>query len=238
MSASIFDAPKGDIASTVIMPGDPLRAKYIAESFLDDAVQVSSVRNMLGFTGTRNGHRLSVIAHGIGIASAMVYTTELIREYGAEIIVRVGSCGTIAESSLRLRDLMIAVGASTDSNVNRQRFDGMDLAALADYGLLDKIVQAAEKSGTRYQVGNVFSSDYFYPPDGVDVWQVLRRCHISAVEMEIAGIYGVAAEYGIKAVAMCTVSDEIMTGKQLSIADRESSFDSMIRIALDALTGQ
>ena len=233
MTASIFNAAPGDIAETVLMPGDPLRAKYIAEKYLTDARQVTDVRNMLGFTGSYKGMRISVIAHGIGIPSACVYCTELITEFGVKRIIRVGSCGTISDS-VQMRDIVIAMGASTDSNVNRVRFNGFDFAALADYGLLQNVVSAARAQGVRFHVGNVFSSDLFFPPPGKEMWDVMERLNVPVVEMEVAGIYGVAAEYGARAVALCTVTDDARAVTGLSVEARQSSLDQMIEVALEA----
>ena len=216
------------------MPGDPLRAKYIAENYFTDFRQITDVRNMLGFSGTFESKQLTVVGHGMGIPSASLYCTELIREYGVKRIIRVGSCGTISKS-VQLRDLVIAMGASTDSNANRVRFNGHDFAAIADYELMNSIVTAAKKLKIKYCVANVFTSDYFYPPQGTEMWDVMEKCNIPVVEMEIAGIYGVAAEYGAKAVALCTVSDEVLTGKGLSIEERQCSFDQMIEVALTAV---
>ena len=233
MTASIFNAAPGDFAETVLMPGDPLRAKYIAEKYLSDARQVSDVRNMLGFTGSYKGMGISVVAHGIGIPSACVYCTELITEFGVKRIIRVGSCGTISES-VRMRDIVIAMGASTDSNVNRVRFNGFDFAALADYDLLQNVVSAARTQGVRFHVGNVFSSDLFFPPPGKEMWDVMERLNVPVVEMEVAGIYGVAAGYGAKAVALCTVTDDARAVTGLSVEARQSSLDQMIEVALEA----
>ncbi len=232
MPAYVFNARPGDIAETVIMPGDPLRAKYIAESCLDDAREVTNVRNMLGFSGSYNGRAVSVIGHGIGIASAMLYTTELIRAWGVRRIIRVGSCGTVS-AAVKLRDLVIAMGASTDSNVNRTRFRGHDLAAIADYDLLQAAVENARRQGLTYHVCNVFTSDFFYPPADAEMWDILERYRVPVVEMEIAGIYGVAAEYGAAAIALCTVSDDVHTHTGISQKERQEGFDDMIRVALE-----
>jgi len=239
MGAHVFNAKPGDIADTVLMPGDPLRAKYIAEKYLTDARQVTDVRNMLGFTGIYKGMRISVVAHGIGIPSASVYCTDLITEYGVKRIVRVGSCGTIS-ASVRMRDVVIALGASTDSNVNRTRFNGFDFAALADYELLENMVRAARERDIRFHVANVFSSDLFYPPPGSEMWDTMERLNIPVVEMEVAGIYGVAAEYGAKAVALCTVTDDARAVTGISVEERQASLDQMIDVALEGVsfTGQ
>ena len=234
MSANVFNAGPGDIADTVLMPGDPLRAKYIAGKFLGDARQVTDVRNMLGFTGSYKGMRISVVAHGIGIPSASVYCTDLITVYGVRRIIRVGSCGTIS-AAVKLRDVVIAMGASTDSNVNRIRFNGFDFAALADYGLLENMVSAARGRDTRFHVANVFSSDLFYPPPGSEMWDVMERLNVPVVEMEVAGIYGVAAEYGAKAVAICTVTDDARAVTGLSVEERQAGLDQMIDIALEGV---
>ena len=233
MTASIFNAAPDDFAETVLMPGDPLRAKYIAEKYLTDARQVSDVRNMLGFTGSYKGMRISVVAHGIGIPSACVYCTELITEFGVKRIIRVGSCGTISDS-VRMRDIVIAMGASTDSNVNRVRFNGFDFAALADYDLLQNVVSAAKAQDVSFHVGNVFSSDLFFPPPGKEMWDIMERLNVPVVEMEVAGIYGVAAEYGARAVALCTVTDDARAVTGLSVEARQTSLDQMIDVALEA----
>lgn len=231
MPAYVFNAKPGDISATVIMPGDPLRAKYIAENYLQDARQITDVRNMLGFSGTYQGKKLTVIGHGIGIPSAMIYCSELILEYGVKRLFRVGSCGTISDK-VKLRDLVIAMGASTDSNVNRIRFGGYDFAAIASYKLLEKVVATARKMKVTHHVSNVFTSDYFYPPKNTEMWETMEKYNVPVVEMEIAGIYGAAAEYGAEAVAMCTVSDDVKTGKGLTVEERQTSFDEMIKVAL------
>jgi purine-nucleoside phosphorylase len=226
-----INADLGDFAETVLMPGDPLRAKYIAETFLADVRQVSDVRNMFGFTGRYGEHQVSVMAHGMGIPSASIYGTELIRDFGVKRILRVGSCGTV-HPNVRLRDLVIAMGASTDSNVNRIRFGGYDLAAIADFDLVRRAVRVAEKKHLTFHVGNIFSTDLFYPPNSTQ-FDLMRGNNILAVEMETAGIYAIAAELGAEALTICTVSDDIKNGDALSPAERQSSFDEMIELALE-----
>lgn len=233
MAAYVFNAAPGDIAETVVMPGDPLRAKFIAENYLQDARQVTDVRNMLGYTGSYRDRAVSVIGHGIGIPSATIYCSDLVIEYGVRNLIRVGSCGTISDR-VPLRDLVIAMGASTDSNVNRVRFAGYDFAAIASYTLLENVVNSARELKVRHHVANVFTSDYFFPPENTEMWDRMQKYNVPVVEMEIAGIYGTAAEYGANAVAMCTVSDEVLTGQGLSVKERQNSFDEMIRVALDA----
>jgi len=214
------------------MPGDPLRAKYVADNYLQDAKQVTDVRNMLGFTGTYQGKKLSIMGHGMGIPSASIYCTELIQSYGVKQIIRIGSCGSV-NPDIKLRDIIIAMGASTDSMVNRIRFKHYDLAAIADYQLLENAVAAARQKKLKFHVGNVFSADLFYTPD-TEMFDVMERYNILGVEMELAGIYALAAEFGARAVGICTVSDQIRTGEALSAAERQSSFDEMIGMALDS----
>ncbi len=230
MATKHMNAAPGDFAETVLMPGDPLRAQYIAENWFDSPRRVTDVRNMWGFTGTYRGHPLSVMAHGMGIPSVSIYVTELIEAYGVRRVIRVGSCGT-SHPNVKLRDLVIAQGASTDSGVNRMRFGGYDLAALASFDLLQKGVQAAAAAGVRYHVGNIFSADLFYTPD-VAMFERLARYNVYGVEMEAAGIYPIAAELGAEALALCTVSDDISGGKSLSSDERATTFDEMINVAL------
>jgi purine-nucleoside phosphorylase len=228
-----MNAAPGDFAETVLMPGDPLRAQYIADTYLDGARRVTDVRNMWGFTGEYKGHPVSVMAHGMGIPSASIYCTELITEYGVRRVVRVGSCGT-SHPDVKLRDVVIGMGASTDSNVNRIRFGGYDLAALASFDLVKKAVRAAEQQNVRYHVGNMFSGDLFYTPD-TDMFATMAAYNIYGIEMEAAGIYPIAAENGAEALAICTVSDDIPSGKALTSDERQTTFDEMIMVALEAV---
>ena len=226
-----MNAAPGDFAETVLMPGDPLRAQYIADTYFDDARRVTDVRNMWGFTGTYQGHPISVMAHGMGIPSVSIYCTELITEYGVKRVIRVGSCGT-SHPDVELRDIIIAMGASTDSNVNRIRFGGYDLASLASFDLVRKAVAAAEQHKVRYHVGNIFSADLFYTPD-TEMFATMAKYEVYGVEMEAAGIYPIAAEHGAEALAICTVSDDIVTGEALSTDERQTTFDEMILVALE-----
>jgi purine-nucleoside phosphorylase len=213
------------------MPGDPVRAQYIAETFLDDARRVSDVRNMWGFTGSYKGRSLSVMAHGMGIPSASIYTHELITQYGVRRVMRVGSCGT-THPDVALRDVIIAMGASTDSGVNRMRFGGYDLAALASFDLVEKAVAAARAAGVKYHVGNIFSADLFYTPD-TDMFETMAKFGVLGIEMEAAGIFPIAAENNAEALAICTVSDDIPNGRHLSAEERATTFDEMIHVALE-----
>ena len=233
MATAHINAASGDYADTVLMPGDPLRAQYIADQFLDDARRVNDVRNMWGFTGSYKSRPVSVQAHGMGIPSASIYTHELVTEYAVRRVIRVGSCGT-SHPDVKLRDIVIAMGASTDSNCNRMRFGGYDLAALASYDLVEKAVTAAKAAGVRYHVGNIFSADLFYTPDP-DMFETMAKYNVFGIEMEAAGIFPIAAECDAEALAICTVSDDIPNGKHLSSEDRATTFDEMILVALEAV---
>ena len=237
MATAHINAAPGDFADTVLMPGDPLRAQYIAESFLDDARRVTDVRNMWGYTGHYKGRPISVMAHGMGIPSASIYTHELITHYGVRRVMRVGSCGT-SHPDVELRDLVIAMGASTDSSVNRMRFGGYDLAPLASFDLVEKAVAAARAAGVRHHVGNIFSADLFYTPDP-DMFETMATYNVYGIEMEAAGIFPIAAENNAEALAICTVSDDIPNNKHLSAEERATTFDEMISVALEtAVAGQ
>ncbi len=226
-----MNAAPGAFAETVLMPGDPLRAQYIAENWFENPERVTDVRNMWGFTGNYKGERISVMAHGMGIPSASIYTSELIESYGVKRVMRVGSCGT-SHPDVKLRDLVIAMGASTDSSVNRMRFGGYDLAALATFDLVRKAVAAAEEHKVRYHVGNIFSADLFYTPDP-DMFETMAKYNVYGIEMEAAGIFPIAAEHGVEALAICTVSDDIPSGAALTSDERATTFDEMITVALE-----
>jgi purine-nucleoside phosphorylase len=228
-----ISAQPGDFAEAVLLPGDPLRARYIAEEFLDEARQVNEVRNMLAFTGSYQGLPVSVMGTGMGIPSASIYATELITEYGCRRLIRVGSCGGISQG-VELRDVIVAVGACTDSGVNRTRYRGWDFAAVADFGLVRAAVDAADALEVPVKVGNVHSADLFYNPIP-DAFDVMDRMGVLAVEMEAAGLYGVAAERRARALAILTVSDHVRTGAATTSEERERTFGDMVRVALEAL---
>jgi len=230
-----LSAEPGQIAPYVLMPGDPLRAKWIAESFLEDAKCYSEIRGMLGYTGSYQGERISVQGSGMGLPSASIYVTELFEQYDVQAIVRVGSCGALVDD-LDLRDIVIASGACTDSSMNRIRFEGLDYAPVADFGLLrsayDAAVAKALPVSTR--VGLVFSSDSFYNPRT----ELVRRMvdyGVLAVEMEASALYTLAAKFKRRALAICTVSDNIATGAETSPKEREQTFGDMAEVALDAI---
>jgi len=217
-------------AATVLMPGDPLRAKHIADTFLTDVKCINTVRNMYGFTGKYNGKDVSVMGSGMGVPSMSIYATELVKFYGVKNIIRIGSCGGLP-LSVKVREVVIAMGASTDSAVNRNRLQGMDFAALASFDLLERAVAAARAKNIGVKVGKVFTSDLFYNPNET-LFDTLEKYGILGVEMEAAGLYGVAAEYGINALSIMTVSDHIRTGESLSPDERQTSFNEMVEIAL------
>ncbi len=228
-----ISAEKGDFAPSILLPGDPLRAKHIADNFLSDTREVNAVRNMLGYTGTYQGLDVSVMGTGMGIPSASIYATELITEYGVECLIRVGSCGGLLPS-VKIRDVVLAIGACTDSGANRARYAGFDFAATADFGLLRAAADAAAARGVPVKVGNVHSADTFYNPNP-EVFDTMVSMGVLAVEMEAAGLYGVAAERGARALTIATVSDHIKTGESTTSEERQATFDEMVEVALDAL---
>jgi purine-nucleoside phosphorylase len=226
-------AQQGEIAERVLMPGDPLRAKWIAETFLSDAKCYSTVRSMFGFTGRYQGVDVSVQGSGMGMPSLSIYAHELINEYGVKTLIRVGSCGALSES-LKLRDVIAASASSTDSAMNRLRFDGLvDYAPVADFFLLRAAVDAAQRRGIEIHVGPVFAADAFYN-DRPDLYDRLADYGVLAVEMESAALYTIAARFKVRALTLLTVSDHIRFGEHTSAQDREQTFGEMVEIALDA----
>lgn len=226
-------AEAGQIAPSVLLPGDPLRAKMIAESFFTDAVLVNDIRGALTYTGTFNGVTVSVLGTGMGVPSASIYATELVTQYGVTQLIRVGSCGGIADD-VKLRDVIIALGAGTDSSVNRARYGGMDFAAVASYRLVRAAADAASMRGLAVKVGSVHTADLFYDPRETRM-ATIAKMGVLAVEMETAGLYGIAAQYGVEALALLTVSDHVMTGAETSPDERETGFTDMVKLALDTV---
>ncbi len=233
MSTPHIDAAPGAFAELLLLPGDPLRARHVANKLLSHAVEVTNVRNMLGYTGEWHGKRVSVMGSGIGIPSSMLYATELIRDYGVRRLVRIGTCGGLADD-VQLGELLLVQGASTDSSVNRLRFGGHDFAATASWALLSRVAAAAQAAGSAIRVGNIFTSDYFYHPDS-GLKERLRRFGILALDMETAGLYGLASEMGAEALSVLTVSDHLMHEGRMSAEERETGVDAMTRLVLDAL---
>ncbi|MEM7752178.1 MAG: purine-nucleoside phosphorylase [Pseudomonadota bacterium] len=225
-------AKPGEIAETVLMPGDPYRAKWAAETFLDDAKLVNEVRGMLGFTGTWNGHPVTIHGSGMGMPSLSIYVNELIKDYGAKTLIRIGSCGGM-QDAVKVRDVIIAMTASTINSPSSGIFREVNFAPSADWSLLRAAVAAAEAKGTSTHVGGIYSSDVFYD-ERPDLNQQMTRHGILGVEMEAAELYTLAARYGRRALAVLTVSDHLLTGEALPSADRETSFGDMVEIALQA----
>ena len=233
MSTPHISAGPGAFAGTVLLPGDPVRARRIAERLLDEARLVTDVRNMLGYTGRYQGMPVSVMGTGMGIPSCSIYAGELVREYGVRRLVRIGTCGAV-RADLPLGAIVLAQGAGTDSNANRLRFRGYDLPALASHRLLDAIARAAAAQRIAVRIGPVFSSDLFYHPDP-ELVPLLERAGVLGVEMEAAGLYGLAAELGVEALAVLTVSDNLRTGARMAPGLRERGVDAMTRLVLEAL---
>src|SRR3954447_11771075 len=228
-------AQAGQIAPTVLLPGDPQRARWIAETFLEGATCYSEVRGMLGYTGTWQGHRVSVQGSGMGQPSMAIYVNELFREYDVASIVRVGSCGGLSEK-VAIRDVIIASGACTDSAMNRITFEGLDYAPVADFGLLRAAVEAAERRGTDVHVGLLYSIDSFYP-SRPELSRPMVDHGALAVEMEASALYTLAARHGGRALAICTVSDHVVTGEAPPAAERKQTFREMVEIALTTALG-
>ncbi|MDR0539800.1 MAG: purine-nucleoside phosphorylase [Spirochaetaceae bacterium] len=226
-------AKKEDIAPFVLLPGDPLRAKFIADNFLQDAFCYNTVRNMLGFTGIYNGKRVSVQGTGMGIPSVSIYVNELFNDYGVQKAIRIGTAGAIQEH-VKIRELVLASSACTDSGANRHRFGGKSFAPAAAFGLLHKAFHKAEALGITPHAGPVFTSDMFYtdPPDS---WKLWARYGVLAVEMETAELYTLAAKYGREALAILTISDSLVTGEATSSEERETTFKNMMNVALETL---
>lgn len=230
MSTHLAAAP-GEIADTVLFPGDPLRAQWIADTYLSDVRTYSTVRNMLGFTGTYDGTRISVQGSGMGQPSLAIYASELFRDYGVQRLIRVGSCGAIAPS-IGVHDLVLAISAGTDSSMNRLRFHGLDYAPAADFRLLRTAHDLAVDRTLPAHVGQVFASDSFYH-DRPDLMELIAQYGVLAVEMETNALYTLAAKHGRRALTILTVSDHISTGEELPASEREQGFDAMARLALD-----
>ena len=224
-------AKEGQIASTVLLPGDPLRAKHIAQTMLEDAVGFNEVRGMLGYTGTYKGKRVSVMGSGMGIPSLSIYAHELVADYHVKTLIRVGTCGAL-QQALKIGDIVLAMTASTDSQVNKLQFHGMDFAPAASFELLWKAYQTASDAGIGVRVGGVLSGDIFYNDDP-DWWKVWAEHGILACDMETSGLYTLAAKFKVEALAVLTVSDNILTKAEATAQQREQGFLQMARIALE-----
>lgn len=228
-----INATKGQIAEVVLMPGDPLRAKYIAEHYLTDVEQYNSVRNMFGYTGLYKGQRVSVQGSGMGIPSMMIYANELYTEFGVEKIIRIGSAGSI-QTDVNVRDIVLAQGATTDSSIITNIFQGqVNFSPLASFELLDKAYHLAKERGATVHVGNILSSDRFYNAELNK--QKLQEYGVLAIEMEAAGLYALAAQHKKQALAIVTISDHILTGEETTAEEREKTFNEMMEIALETV---
>lgn len=225
-----INAKKGDIAETILLPGDPLRAKFVAENFLENISCYNEIRGMYGFTGTYKGKKVSVQGTGMGIPSISIYANELITEYGVQNLIRIGTCGTVQED-IHLRDVVLAMSASTDSSINKLRFNNMDFAPTASFNLLLKAYNLAVKANLPVNVGSILSSDTFYD-DNPESWKLWAKFGVLAVEMETSGLYTLAAKYKVNALSILTVSDNLITHASSSSQDREKTFLNMMNIAL------
>ena len=226
-----IEAKKGDIAETILLPGDPLRAKWIAETFFEDPICFNTIRNMLGYTGNYKGRRISVMGTGMGIPSISIYCHELITEYGVKNLIRVGSAGSY-QPHVKVYDVVLAMAASSTSGVNELRFGGADYAPTADFGLFMKAVEAARSKNINVKAGNVLTSDIFYADD-FESYKKWSKFGVLCVEMEAAGLYTVAAQHNVNALAILTISDSLVTGERTTSQERQTTFKNMVEIALE-----
>lgn len=226
-------AKKGDIAETVLLPGDPLRAKWIAETFLEDVVCYNEVRGMYGYTGTYKGRRVSVQGTGMGVPSISIYVNELIRDYGVKNLIRVGTAGSYRED-IKIRDVILAMSSSTTSGINRLRFDGADYAPTADFELFMRAAEAAKVKGIKIKGGNVLTVDEFYG-DNFEAYKKWANFGVLCIEMETAALYTIAAKYNVKALTILTISDSLVTGEETTSLERQTTLKDMVEIALESV---
>ncbi|WP_439132707.1 purine-nucleoside phosphorylase [Polaribacter sp.] len=226
-----IEAKQGEIAETVLLPGDPMRAKWIVDFFLTDIVKYNDVRGMLGFTGTYKGKRISVQGTGMGIPSTLIYAHELINDYGVKNLIRVGSAGSY-QKEVKIRDIVIAMAASTNSGLNSIRFNGADYAPTASFALFQKAIKVAAQQGIDIKAGNILSSDEFYADD-FDSYKKWAAYGVLCVEMETNGLYTIAAKHNVNALSILTISDSLVTGERTTADERELTFKEMVEIALE-----
>jgi len=226
-----IEAKKGEISETILLPGDPLRAKWIAETFLKNPVCFNKIRGMLGYTGTYNNKRVSVMGTGMGVPSISIYAHELITEYDVKNLIRVGSAGSY-QAHVKIRDIVLAMAASSNSGINELRFGGADFAPTANFELFEKAIHAAKTKNIEIKAGNIFTSDEFYADD-FESYKKWSKFGVLCVEMESAGLYTVAAKHDVRALSILTISDSLVTGERTSSSDRETTFKDMIEIALE-----
>ena len=231
MATPHIGANKGDIAETILLPGDPLRAKYIAETFLENVVQYNNIRGMLGFTGTYKGKKVSVQGTGMGVPSIGIYAHELIAEFGVKNLIRIGTAGSYQEN-VKIRDVVLAMSASTDSAINKLRFNGADYAPTANAEMLFKAHEIAKQKRLNVKAGNVFTSDTFYGDDP-NAWKKWAKFGVLCVEMETAQLYTTAAKFGANALTLLTISDSFITHEVTSAEERQTTFNEMIEVALE-----
>ena len=224
-------AKKGDIADTVLLPGDPLRAKWIAETYLEDISCYNKVRNMFGYTGTYKGRRISVQGTGMGVPSISIYAHELINDYNVKNLIRVGSAGSY-QKSVKIRDIVIAMAASSTSGINQYRFQGADFAPTASFKLFQQAIEKAKEKNIEVKAGNVLTSDEFYA-DEFESYQLWSKFGVLCVEMESSGLYTIAAKHGVNALSLLTISDSLVTGEKTTTEEREKTFKGMVEIALE-----
>ena len=224
-------AKNGEIADTVLLPGDPKRAKWIAENFLENAVCYTDIRGILGFTGTYKGKRISVQGTGMGIPSISIYITELMKDYGVKTLIRVGSAGSYQEE-VKIRDIVVALSTSTDSNINNRRFKGASFAPTVNFDLLSKVLKTAEEKNIKIKAGNILTSDEFYNDDPT-YFKKWAEFGVLAVEMETAALYTLASKYKAKALSILTISDSLVSPEITSSEEREKTFNEMIELALE-----
>ncbi|CAL4044003.1 purine-nucleoside phosphorylase [Buchnera aphidicola] len=228
-----MNAKMGDFSDIVIMPGDPIRAKYIADNYLKNVIEVNNIRSMFGCTGTYKNRKISIMSHGIGIPSCSIYVKELITEYQVKKIIRVGTCGAVM-NRIGLHDIVVGMGACTDSKVNRLNFKDNDFSAIASFPMLLNVFTAAKTLKININIGNLFTTDLFYY-DNKDMLDIIEKYGILGIEMETAGIYALAAKYNIEAISICTVTDHIKKSIKVTAEDRQSTLDKMIYLSLESI---
>lgn len=226
-----IEAKKGEIAETILLPGDPLRAKWITETFLENPICFNKVRGMFGFTGSYQGKSISVMGTGMGVPSISIYAHELITEYGVKNLIRVGSAGSY-QKDIKIRDIVLAMAASSNSGLNELRFGGADYAPTANFDLFQKAVEAAKSKNIAIKAGNIFTSDEFYADD-FESYKKWSKFGVLCVEMETAGLYTVAAKHNVNALSILTIADSLVTGERTTSKQRETTFKGMIEIALE-----
>ncbi|NIH16459.1 MAG: purine-nucleoside phosphorylase [Buchnera aphidicola (Periphyllus lyropictus)] len=220
-----------DISDVVIISGDPLRAKYISKNFLKNSIQINNVRSMFGYTGYYKKKRISIMSHGMGIPSLSIYVNELVSEYNVKKIIRLGTCGGI-NKKVKIKDIVFAMGASTDSSINRLRFGGYDFSSISDFKMLYQAYIISKNYNFNVHIGNIFTTDSFYGKDSI-FFNLIKKFNILAIDMETSGLYSLSSELKFKSLSICTVSDEIFSKKKITSLEREKTLNNSILISLD-----